>query len=98
MNWVIQVEKKHLGPYVVGALDDGAVELCERKGIPAVSFGAHYACDGVHICVVLMRCVFHTGNLTMNTTGAYWRQNERTFLFMATLKTQLLKCVRQHAA
>ena len=27
----------------------------------------------------------------MNTTGAYWRTNERTFLAMATLKTELLR-------
>jgi|APGre2960657444_1045066.scaffolds.fasta_scaffold03195_3 hypothetical protein len=68
LNWVAQVTKQRLGPFLVGALDDGAAELCEQRGIPAVSFGA----------------------LTMNTTGAYWRQNERTFLAMATLKTQLL--------
>ena len=69
MNWVLQVEKKGLGPYVVGALDGGAVELCEARGFPAVSFG----------------------NLTMPTTGAYWRTEEGTFLRMATLKTELLR-------
>lgn len=31
------------------------------------------------------------GNLTMNTTGKYWRQDERVFLTMATLKTELLR-------
>ena len=35
-----QVRLKRLGPFLVGALDDGAAELCESAGIPAVSFGA----------------------------------------------------------
>lgn len=39
-NWVTQVRLKRLGPFLVGALDDGAAELCESAGIPAVSFGA----------------------------------------------------------
>jgi hypothetical protein len=39
-NWVTQVRLKRLGPFLVGALDDGAAELCESVGIPAVSFGA----------------------------------------------------------
>ena len=68
-NWVLQVQKKRLGPFVVGALDGGAVELCQAKGYPAAGFGA----------------------LTMNTTGAYWRQDEGTFLRMANLKTELLR-------
>ena len=68
-NWVLQVQKKQLGPFVVGALDGGAVDLCQAKGYPAAGFGA----------------------LTMNTTGAYWRQDEGTFLRMANLKTELLR-------
>jgi len=68
-NWVLQVQKKRLGPFVVGALDGGAVDLCQAKGYPAAGFGA----------------------LTMNTTGAYWRQDEGTFLRMANLKTELLR-------
>jgi hypothetical protein len=70
-NWVLQVQKKRLGPFVVGALDGGAIDLCLEKGYPAAGFGA----------------------LTMNTTGAYWRQDEGIFLKMATLKTELLRCV-----
>jgi hypothetical protein len=69
-NWVLQVQKKRLGPFVVGALDGGAIDLCLEKGYPAAGFGA----------------------LTMNTTGAYWRQDEGIFLKMATLKTELLRC------
>jgi hypothetical protein len=69
-NWVLQVQKKNLGPFVVGALDGGAIRLCQDKGYPAAGFGA----------------------LTMNTTGAYWRQDEGTFLRMANLKTELLRC------
>ena len=70
-NWVLQVQKQQLGPFVVGALDGGAIDLCQREGYPAAGFGA----------------------LTMNTTGAYWRQDEGTFLRMANLKTELLRCV-----
>jgi hypothetical protein len=73
-NWVLQVQKNNLGPFVVGALDGGAVELCQEKGYPAAGFGA----------------------LTMNTTGAYWRQDEGTFLRMANLKTELLRCDSAH--
>ena len=40
LNWVTQVRAKRLGPFLVGALDDGAAQLCESTGIPAVSFGA----------------------------------------------------------
>lgn len=69
-NWVLQVQKTLPDtPFVIGALDGGAVELCEARGYPAVGFGA----------------------LTMNTTGAYWRTDERTFLNMATLKSELLR-------
>jgi len=51
VNWILQVNKKGLGPYVVGALDGGAVELCESRGFPAVSFGAQRAWGARTGCV-----------------------------------------------
>ena len=49
LNWVTQVRAKRLGPFLVGALDDGAAQLCESRGIPAVSFGA-LACSPANHC------------------------------------------------
>jgi len=35
-------------------------------------------------------CIAFGANVRMNTSGAYWRQNEATFLYMANLKADLL--------
>lgn len=73
VNWARQVEKKGLGPVVIGALDEGAYKICTEHGIPAAAFGS----------------------LAMKTTSAYFRQDEGTFLAMATLKTELLRGLLQ---
>jgi hypothetical protein len=48
LNWVTQVRVKRLGPFLVGALDDGAAQLCESRGIPAVSFGTFELLSHAH--------------------------------------------------